>query len=174
MKYIQDDPRLERYLESWAGQKSLVVGSFWFWAAGTQMQRSLLGLYRSLLYQILKGRKGSCRVAFPEWHANFSHEDPTIEMLTRAMNNVLASEQNVTTNFFFLIDGLDEYETDSVGKSQLAQYMLELAMLPHVRLVLASRPEPAFEFAFRKCPALRLEALTEADIRTYVKTSLHS
>ncbi|KAL5589738.1 hypothetical protein FOVSG1_011605 [Fusarium oxysporum f. sp. vasinfectum] len=48
--------RLE--LEKWAGNRSLLITQFFFWTAGTEMQKSLDGLYRSLLYDILH--------AFPE------------------------------------------------------------------------------------------------------------
>jgi hypothetical protein len=53
VKFLCQNPRLIRELEQWAGNKKLVFASFFFWASGDKLQRSLEGLYRSLLFEIL-------------------------------------------------------------------------------------------------------------------------
>jgi hypothetical protein len=134
--------------------------------AGTPLQRSLIGLYRTMLTQMLKTDDSLCRIAFPDWQRRYSETEPTMEMLKAAMNNLLACT-TMFTKFFFAIDGLDEYERDSIGKTELAELMLNLTRSYKVKLLLSSRPESPFEVAFRTCPSLRLESLTKHDILAY-------
>ena len=173
MKYITHEKRLEELLDVWTGSSPLVVASFYFWVAGSPLQRSLVGLYRTLLHQMLKKEEHMCRIAFPDWQRKFENTEPTLGMLTAAVNRILTSGR-LSNNFFFIIDGLDEYDRDSIGKTQLAELMLELTRSPRVKLLLSSRPETPFKTAFQQCPTLRLEKLTESDISAYVNTRLWS
>lgn len=173
MKYITRETRMQQLLQLWTGEAPLLVASFWFWAAGSQIQRSLSGLYRSLLYQILKADERLCRIAFPEWQPKFAQSDPTMAMLTAAMKSLLGTEV-LSTKFFFAIDGLDEYDRDSIGKTELAQMFKDLARSERFKLLVSSRPEAAFETVFYQCPALRLELLTKDDILSYVHSRLQA
>lgn len=173
MKFITHEGRLNELLETWSGGTPLVVASFYFWATGHHLQRSILGLYRTLVHQILRADECLCRVAFPEWQDKFATAEPTIETLTAAMNNILTS-RSLSKNFFFIIDGLDEYDRDSIGKTLIAEMMLSLTQSPRVKLLISSRPENPFKTVFWQCPTLRLEQLTAVDIETYVKKMLWS
>lgn len=66
MKYIANSPDLQAPLETWSHGAPFLAGCFYFWAGGTKLQRSLNGLYRALLYQMLKQEARLCRIAFPE------------------------------------------------------------------------------------------------------------
>lgn len=173
LKYITREGRLIELLQIWSGQVPPVVASYYFWNAGSELQRSLVGLYRSLIHQILKADEHMCRAAFPEWQERFAEREPTIEMLTVAMDNIL-SAGSLSKNFFFIIDGLDEYDRDSMGKTQLAELMLHMSQSPRVKLLISSRPETPFKNVFRQCRTLNLESLTASDIETFVKRSLWS
>ncbi|KAM0708445.1 hypothetical protein Q7P35_005097 [Cladosporium inversicolor] len=173
VKFITREPQLDTLLQSWTGKEPLVTGSFWFWAAGTELQRSLVGLYRTLLFQILKSDDRLCRIAFQDWQCKFSEEQPTLGMLKAAMNRLLKADA-LSKNFFFMIDGLDEYDRDSVGKTELAELMLDMTRSKRIKLLLSSRPETPFETVFRDCPVLRLELLTMPDISAYVEKRLWS
>ncbi|KAL4909343.1 hypothetical protein BDW74DRAFT_174544 [Aspergillus multicolor] len=54
MKYAADTKRTKRALQIWAGGTPLYIASFYFWNQGLPMQKSQIGLFQSLLYQILK------------------------------------------------------------------------------------------------------------------------
>jgi len=174
MKFIADHERLEQFLRVWTGTTPLTVASFWFWAAGSTLQRSTVGLLRTLLHQILKTEESACRTAFPKWEAKFAASPPSVETLAAAMKNVL-KEGVLNTNFFFIIDGLDEYDADSIGKRQLADFVGSMTVSTKVKIVLASRPEAPFESVFGvglRCPTLRLEVFTKNDISSYVAARL--
>lgn len=48
-----------------------------------------------------------------------------------------------TPKFFIMIDGLDEYEADSIGKAKLADILSSISSSPKLKLLLASRPGSA-------------------------------
>ncbi len=56
MSDIYQDPRIVRPLQNWARRRGagLLVPKFFFWNSGSMMQRSSIGLLRSLLYQIFE------------------------------------------------------------------------------------------------------------------------
>ncbi|KAK7961174.1 hypothetical protein PG988_012388 [Apiospora saccharicola] len=54
MKLLCGHSDTPKRLKSWAGQKKLVVASFFFWIAGTTLQMFQEGLLRSLLFKILR------------------------------------------------------------------------------------------------------------------------
>ena len=55
MKFLVEDRSVGQYLNKWAGSSAkLVLVSWFFWAAGSPMQRSKEGLFQSLLFQILR------------------------------------------------------------------------------------------------------------------------
>jgi hypothetical protein len=69
---------------------------------------------------------------------------------------------------FLLIDGLDEYDTNGTGQgidmAELAAYFKSLPTSSHEKILLSSRPLPAFEVTFDKNPKLRLQDLSSRDI----------
>jgi hypothetical protein len=52
MNYITNEPRTEEALTTWADSTELLTPSFFFWNAGTVLQKTYQGLLRSLLFQI--------------------------------------------------------------------------------------------------------------------------
>lgn len=55
MSYICEDKRTLDALTVWSDNKKLLIPTFFFWAAGNSLQKTTVGLLRSLIYQILKG-----------------------------------------------------------------------------------------------------------------------
>lgn len=69
------------------------------------------------------------------------------------------------------IDGLDEYAGD---QNEILDLFKTITSNSAIKAVVSSRPEPAFEEAFRKSPKLRVENLTSGDIKHYIKSKLLS
>lgn len=172
MKYITQTLRKRKDLRSRA-HGSVVLASFWLWAIGSELQRTLVGLYRSLLYEILRQDQRMCRIAFPFWEREFSDTPPTLPSLRAAMDSVLETDE-MSTSFLFLIDGLDEYDSDGVGKTELAEIVLGMARSSKIKIVVSSRPETSFENSFRCYKKLRLQDLTKGDIANFVESRLIS
>ncbi|KAF2732563.1 hypothetical protein EJ04DRAFT_469974, partial [Polyplosphaeria fusca] len=172
MKYISHDPRLNQHLKVWKADRPLYTTRFFFWNSGSKMQMSRIGLMQSLLHQIISDCPETVDRVFPErWEYQelFGHDNRswTWSELSNGFRNLIADTSKA---FFFLIDGLDEFDGDC---SELAHFLLEmLSDESNVKMCLASRPWLVFEDAFRRRPSLRVEDLTLQDIRIFVMEKL--
>ena len=54
IKFLLGHQQTKEALKSWVGTKKLVMANFFFWNAGTDMQKSQVGLFQSLLYEVLR------------------------------------------------------------------------------------------------------------------------
>ena len=172
MKWLYDEPHTIMSLETWAGQSELSSASFYFWNAGTDMQKSQLGLLRSLLHELLTHNPDVIsQVCHARWNTPIRHSAPwTLSELKEAFSQLrnIACEAR---KFCFFIDGLDEYEGDHF---ELIEVILETANSPYIKLCVSSRPWNCFEDAFGKSDdhKLYLQDLTRQDIEIYVKAKL--
>lgn len=57
MKYINTNPNLDTALEEWAAGREIFKASFYFYYLGTEMQKSEIGLLRSLVLSLLSRRQ---------------------------------------------------------------------------------------------------------------------
>ncbi len=176
MRFIWRHPSTMRGLETWAQGSHLKTSSFYFWNSGFQQQRSQAGLFRTLLYEMLKDDEHLLPKVFPEeWARNSRLAAHDMEMgqeswsslgrLKDAFTNLvrLASPQR---RFCFFIDGLDEYEGDP---ADVAEYIEETSrMSPFAKFCVSSRPWPTFLSIFEGIPGLRLQDLTKDDIHRFV------
>lgn len=69
-------------------------------------------------------------------------------------------------NFFFVIDGLDEFDGNAHGLNEL---IITASKRVNVKICVSSRPWLIFEKDFEDRPSLLLERLTSKDILAYVK-----
>ena len=175
MKFLSHHRETMKALESWSGQQKLVVASFYFWAAGTELQKSQEGVLQSLLYEILSQCPESIPLAVPQrWERCLRNQslssDWTRNELATALKN-LTLGQTLPCRFCCFIDGLDEYYGDHRELINLIQIFTGSE---DIKFCLSSRPWNVFELAFGNgtCPQLRLEDLTKEDIRRYVRDKL--
>jgi hypothetical protein len=174
MKFLEEDNRTRTALQKWAGSSDLILGSFFFWYAGTKLQKSQTGLLRSLLLDVIRKRPELTLVLFPELCRS---------LLAGELQGVIQiSETELQKGFrtfvdslperlkvCFLIDGVDEYEGDYNELCDLFSYV---SKFESVKLVLSSRPIPACVHHFLPCPKLHLQDLTYNDTKRYVEDKL--
>ncbi|KAI1735239.1 hypothetical protein F4680DRAFT_435889 [Xylaria scruposa] len=179
MKFITGRYRLQQLLAQWSGSKPFIVATFYFWNAGTPIQRTQEGLLRTLLYQCLTQRPQLISNVCPRRWALFKLFGPeanatappwTLEELLGSFSafDLFAGKQ---FNLALFIDGLDEFDGDH--KSLLAFVRLFHSKAGR-KVCVSSRPWNVFQDAFMTSPSLRLENLTEDDIRLYVQSNLSS
>lgn len=176
MKFLSHHRLTSETLTHWSGTKELVSASFYFWYAGTEIQKSQEGLLRSLLYEIFRQCPELMQVLLPQ------HWDPTSpprsssqitwthSELTGAFDR-LAQQSQLTSVFCFFIDGLDEYDGDH---RQIITLIQRFAKSENIKWCLSSRPWNVFKEAFGNGshPSLQLENLTKKDIIRYVHDEL--
>lgn len=177
MKYLAENQSVTQYLQDWAGPSAHpVLISWFFWAAGSPMQRSEEGLFQSLLFQILRRCPDLipivCESRWQEDSVYGEMSDPwTLQELDDAFVTI-ANQPMHGIRFCIFIDGLDEYDgrpTDIIDRLQL------LAKAESIKLCLASRPWTPFRTAFAEgnCDgSLLLERHTKRDIERFVKDLL--
>ncbi|KAK7991112.1 hypothetical protein PG990_015392 [Apiospora arundinis] len=176
MKFLCSSSDTPCYLQNWAGRKKLIIAKFFFWNAGTALQKSQEGLLRSLLFEILRQCpelmpmvKGAAR-EIPDW------DDP--EALRYTPNLLLLYKmvlaQDIPIKFCFFVDGLDEFQENGRDHLDLIRFLRQLQLSPDFKLCVSSRPWTVFgdEFGLNPEWTLKLEDLTRNDIRRYVSDKL--
>ncbi|MCJ1397724.1 hypothetical protein MMC11_000920 [Xylographa trunciseda] len=175
MKFICRDKRTLAGLRTWAGASELITASFYFWIAGVSIQKSSTGLLQSLIYEMIQENRRLIPKLFPwRWrthqYRNIRSQPWTENEFWDAIK-ILKTQTAQDAKFCFFIDGLDEFEGDH---DWLVKFARELGDLPHVKLCVSSRPWTVFEDAFTDVPMLRVQDLTQGDIKQYAKVELES
>ncbi|KAK4112197.1 hypothetical protein N656DRAFT_678195, partial [Canariomyces notabilis] len=171
MKFLVNNATTTDIINEWARPDRAVMASHFFWSAGTDMQKSNLGLLQTLLFGILR----ECPSTIPEvcprqwsavlqntWQFSWTMAD-LLDVLRRISRLGIRPAQ-----FCLFIDGLDEFEGDPY---ELCQMLKTLCELPGFKLCLSSRPLNVFEDFFGKNPAtmLVIHNRTKNDIRGFVQ-----
>ncbi|KAJ6441409.1 kinase-related protein [Purpureocillium lavendulum] len=184
MKAIFEHPRTKIELQSWAKGKVLILAHFFFWNVGEALQGSLDGLYRSILFEVLKTCPELIPLVFPGQWASLQHQhtqDPnsnreeldfTISMfrprkIKEGFDTLVNEKLEVNYSFCFFIDGLDEYRGDSVDHWELAGSLLQWSGGSNVKCCVSSRPHNEFLDTFSEGSRIHLHKLNKQDIYTF-------
>ncbi|KAM0812584.1 putative NACHT domain-containing protein [Seiridium cardinale] len=183
MKFILKDTRSLQQLNHYKQSCRVIVASFFFHHRGSLLQKSLEGLLRSILTQILTQQPQLAAIVEPTIKEVMSLEFP---MSKQRLNEVLKSYQwneSLLWNAFRLLlhqrqykltmclflDALDEYnKTPEDIKDFLHDVGEESrAGLSNVKICFSSRPWESFTQSFKKYPGFSLHDHTIQDIRNY-------
>ncbi|OIW32071.1 hypothetical protein CONLIGDRAFT_612403 [Coniochaeta ligniaria NRRL 30616] len=176
MKHVTHNKHTRAALSRWARPKQLVVASYYFWSAGQLLQKSLYGLLRSLLHDILDQVPGASHdVCSRLWEEDNPGEVIGKEWSLSELHDCLQklSKQNtLQSRFCLFIDGLDEYDGDHI---EICRTLLTLCQSADFKICVASRPWNVFETELGKneLQKLYIHELTQDDIRKYVTDRLH-
>ncbi|KAM0330021.1 hypothetical protein ACHAQA_004191 [Verticillium albo-atrum] len=173
MKFLVEHEETRRWLKRWAGTKRLVIASHFFWSTGTKRQKSLEGLFQTLLLQILT----QCPEATPQvcrkrFQSRGRHKDGwTISELTECFEE-LSTMQLRGIRICIFIDGLDEYDGDH---KMLAELLETISRSEDIKICASSRPWIEFINAFGTTKwQLAVQDLTQKDIWTFITDRMHS
>jgi NACHT domain len=175
MKYLSENLQTSRELKMWARDSTLVTASFYFWNAGTAMQKSHQGLLQSILFEVLNQRPDMIPSICPAlWEKSDRGYIATSAWTLKSLSSsfeLLKDQTSFGKKYCFFIDGLDEYEGDHFD---LIDILKDLALSPNIKLCLSSRPWNCFEDAFGKDidRKLYLQDLTREDIYLYAQSRL--
>jgi hypothetical protein len=174
MKYLYQHEKTKSLLYRWAGFNSLTMADFFFYALGTQEQKSQEGLTRAVLYQLLKAEPSLISTLFPNmWKEAHISEDIDLQLPspaeTKRAFDMICNGLILSQKFCFFIDGLDEYSGNYMDGISIIK---SLAANPHIKVVVSSRPIPSCVQSFSEKPKLRLQDLTREDIAGYVSDTV--
>lgn len=172
--------RNERLLQSLSGNNDIkwVIAAFFFHDRGSEIQKSLVGMFKQLLGSILQQAPELNRFALGHYRDLMKAqrtERPTwdLESLEAAMLAIVR-QRDVPVRIFLMLDALDEYHGDNDVLVTLLKTMVDNAADRSVglKLCLASRSWTVFQHHFRKCPGFAIHDHTQRDNRTYVEARL--
>jgi hypothetical protein len=177
MKFLAHNPDTLKHLKVWAMRRKLVVAKFFFWIAGTDVQKSQEGLLRSILYDICMRCPNLIPDLSPIRWQECSLAQTGLEMSQWTVQELIDTtlrlqKHSTTTAFCLFIDGLDEYE----GQHSTLITLIESLRSSNMKICLSSRPWNVFEIAFGNGlnPKVYIQDLTASDFRIYVKDQLES
>ncbi|KAL2829048.1 hypothetical protein BJY01DRAFT_255184 [Aspergillus pseudoustus] len=144
MKFIIEHPKLADLLRIWSGQDNFCIAKFYFWNPGSRIQKSRVGLLRSLLFQLLDIHSAGTRIVL------------FIDGLDEYED--------------FVEDDLESIRITD----ELVALFVRLHKVYEVKLCVSSRPLNYFRDTFKDCPSLALQDLTQPDIDHYIQVRLGS
>ncbi|KAI9652359.1 MAG: hypothetical protein M1831_006837 [Alyxoria varia] len=171
MKFIVEQPQFNSALEDWAAGQRLMIATFFFWRQGKSNQKSINGLLRSLLYQLLFNQPQLFRFLDPSIRKGT--QEWSIKRLKNSISALLKKCPEERISVCLLLDGLDEFEQDGAEQTSLVDTILELTQDKHVKAIVSSRPEQPVVQRLSECKGLRLQDLTREDIPKYVEGRLY-
>ena len=177
MNSLFRNDRIFDYLETWSGHAPGITSGFFFWNCGTELQKSGLGLLRSLLYESLQDMiygpleqdVGIIQYLFADrWEQFRSYGgglgDLSYIELCHAFELMISDSSK---KFLFMVDGVDEL--DEVGDLvDVIPLLVNASKKENVKMLVSSRPSPAFQEAFEKRPRLWVDDHNTNDVHAYI------
>ncbi|KAI9699179.1 MAG: hypothetical protein M1820_007258 [Bogoriella megaspora] len=172
MKFLLHHPRTKELLGEWAKGHNLVIASHFFWCAGTAMQKSQEGLFKTLLFQILVQCPEIISQACPiRWSdRTFAWMEPWTRAELFHTFKIISEMPRLPQRVCLFIDGLDEYNGDHI---ELIDILRVISMSADIKICASSRPWQSFQDAYEKTSwKLYVHDLTKEDIRVYIRDNL--
>ncbi|KAG4256761.1 hypothetical protein FPRO03_03771 [Fusarium proliferatum] len=173
MKFLATNPLTLRHLQ--AQHSNIQILSHYFWKPGQPPQKSIEGMTRSLLHQVLyKNRVLAQRLWTEQPNIQDKRDggDWDVDELKKALCWAIEFSGN---HFCIFLDGLDEakdFEDLPYGDNKNTQVIYNLLSLDNVKLCASSREENPFCQFFAGKPCLRTHQLNEHDIYNYAENRL--
>ena len=168
IKMISRDPRTTEQLTT---SGSSIILSHFIWSAGHPMEAKIKGLLCSLLYQLIDAVPDltfHIIHTYPHACSKEAESDWAYDEIREILLSALASVPGPVCIF---VDGLDEIDP-SDGQADLLRLLADLRTLRHIKMCVASRPEPTLQRSLRDFPGFRMQDLTFRDIKTFAADRL--
>ncbi|ETS75351.1 hypothetical protein PFICI_12295 [Pestalotiopsis fici W106-1] len=190
MKFIYNDPRTRALLDNWKNSERPIVASFFFHHRGSVLQKSIDGLLRSILAQILRQQprladifnsaiEELVSVSFPlkeqalktKLQSHAWKQSELWKMLCQILGQKL-----VKLDICFFFDALDEYDgTPDVIKEFLSDLnQASSSGLTNLKICFSSRSWESFKISFSKHTNFSIHEHTTNDIQAYCYQTLES
>ncbi|KAK4182204.1 hypothetical protein QBC35DRAFT_396436, partial [Podospora australis] len=187
MKFIFGAQATLSSLQKWAGDRSLLILSSYFWISGSKMQQSKAGFFRHLLHQAIESHPEFALEVFAKTLRAYRVLGPFPfrwgdEELRELLYSLLQMAQK-TLRVAIFIDGLDKYGGDSgdvitlldkirAGSTSGILDQDTRKNCTGLKLYVSSRKWNEFRARFFDNPKPKMEILNGADIKRYVADKL--
>lgn len=165
---------LEEMKTRYDGSGAVIVGHFHD-ARGTELERSLLGFFRSLVYQLFTRDRGPLAQYLLDLRPSASTGTYAREWRLEALQEACAAflKSRRSSPIFIFIDALDEGNYSQIRKSLgYWEHVVTSASLNgnDVRIFLSSRHYP--NVSLQRCSEICMENYNMLDISSYVRNNL--
>jgi hypothetical protein len=179
MQFLNQNIVIPDHMLPWAENKMVLSAQYFFWNPGHQLQKSVTGLLRAILMQLLENQPHLIPQVVPQskWAAARTPRNQPIDWTNSDLQHSLQEYMLSVRSYakvFLILDGLDELDGSDDVREGLISLLINTSRLENVKICLSSRPWNIFRDAFGEFPQLRLEDLTYDDINKYVEAQLHS
>ena len=178
MKFMVEYAPVKSLCQAWAEKRKLVMVKYFFWNAGTKLQKSQEGLLRAILFEVLSQCPPLIKIVCAHKLGLEDHvqdaDQWSLSDLRSAIRN-LQKLPDTDARFCFFIDGLDEFDGPSY---EVVQCLEDLQQWPNAKFCVSCRPWNEFLDASVKTAgpsglhSLLLQDLTFPDIKLYVQNLL--
>lgn len=175
VRFLREKLDEKEHMTPWSQGYSVIRASYYSWSPGNKLQKSLEGLLRSLLLQILEKKPDLIPDVIDDtkWSSaqrsliNFT--DWTNLELLSSLERCIRGLHGLFIRVLFFVDGLDEFESSDDTHLNLMEIFTSLTCTPNVKIFASSRPWNVFKDSFIDSPQLRLQDLTWDDMNLYVR-----
>jgi energy-coupling factor transporter ATP-binding protein EcfA2 len=176
MNSLANHPETRTQLKKWARNGNrLVIASMFLWNPGSVQQKSVDGVFRTLLYTILNDHKELVPYVFAALWSTLSEERLiSWQHLEISRNEIETALRELITDstqgyqYCLFIDGLDEFEDESEPSFSLAAKLDRWASSQSVKMCLSSRKLEPWTSYFARFPKLKIHLTTKQDIRRMI------
>ncbi|OAL31353.1 hypothetical protein AYO20_08263 [Fonsecaea nubica] len=169
---VQNERTREAFEHKFAGQQPLII-TFFFWEAGVDLQKSQVGLLRSIIWQILEEMDATTSIQI--WSTMLQKISPPLPTVwtQKQLRQILQSlVQGICNPICLFLDGLDEFQGLDDHFEAIRDIIGVFRHRQKTKICIASRPSACLDSLYKTCPQLRLQDLTESDITRYVEDKL--
>jgi hypothetical protein len=177
MRFLGERLDVQEHMLPWAQGCSVIRAFYFSWSPGNLLQKSLEGLLRSLLLQILKQNPDLVSEVIDDTRWSAARTSSSITLadwnnleLFSSLQRCIQHLQKLFIRVLFFVDGLDEFECTDEMRQELIGILRRLASTGNVKIFLSGRPWNIFQDSFSDIPKIRLEDLTRDDINLYVRS----
>ncbi|KAK2774485.1 hypothetical protein CKAH01_03718 [Colletotrichum kahawae] len=184
MKLVYEHETVRKMLGDWASNCKLLYGGFFFWRKGEPHQKEVRGIYRGLLYSVLKSHRELVPKLLPScWSETFStpwQAQMNVEISERDIKDGVARLIDETATggryrLFLLIDGLDEME---VTTNNTYRHLVQVINgwtnrgSQNMKICVSSRDDAIFRDNLIESQRLRLHHVTKLDMQQVARERL--
>lgn len=175
MQFLGERLDVQEHMLPWAERCSVIRAFYFSWSPGNVLQKSLEGLLRSLLLQILKQKPDLISDVIDDTRWSAAHlssitlADWNNLELFSSLQRCILGLRKLFIRVLFFVDGLDEFDGTDEMRQELVGIFKRLACTGNVKILLSGRPWNIFQDSFSDVPKIRLEDLTRDDINLYVR-----
>ena len=171
MKFLANNPQTEKLLKIWSANTETLVVTYYFWLSGTKLQRRLKGLLSSVVRQIMIGNRDMFEISL-QTDRNILTKRSIDDWSDKALQQLLMQVADLLVGpVCIFVDGLDEFDQgDDVDN--LLSLIETLSRSSKIKTCVSSRPEHYIVKRLEKHRKLRLQDLTENDMRLCIRHEL--